>query len=102
VQLGDPDWVGKAGDKVKLAMKFDNQSPWTAEATAFTLNKELALEFTVDAKAIDDWMEEFKESFKLIIVFTNSKVAPWNADLKGTKVIGQAMEECVGWMGKLK
>lgn len=98
VQLGDASWKGKVGQKVRLGMKFDDNPTWTATATAFKIKDEMALQFTVDAKAIDDWMEDFKQSYKLYIVFPDSDVDNWIADLTGTKVIGEQMEECVGWM----
>ncbi len=99
VQLSDSEWVGKVGDKVTLGMKFDDHTSWRSEATAFKLNKDIALEFSVSSSQVDRWMEEFKESQNLIIVFANSSVSSWHADLTGTKVIGEAMEKCVGWMG---
>ena len=99
VQLGDDDWKGKVGDKLTVGMKFDSQSPWRATATAYkTGDGAMALQFTVPSKMIDDWMDEFKMSQDLIIVFPDSDVDDWHADLTGTKVIGENMEKCVGWM----
>jgi hypothetical protein len=95
VQLSDSDWAGKPGDKVSLGMQFDNRQPWRAQATAFKLGKDMALQFNVSVDQVDDWMDDFKESYKLFIVFANSDVPSWKADLTGTKAIGEAMEDCV-------
>lgn len=102
VQLSDSDWVGKPGDKVGLGMQFDDHKAWSAQATAFKVDKDIALQFSVDAEATDDWMHEFKESHELLIAFSNSKIPTWHADLTGTKAVGEAMEACVGAMLKAR
>jgi len=99
VQLGDDGWKGKVGDKVSVSMKFDRQSPWRATATAYKAGSgTMALQFTVPSKVVDDWMDEFKMSQNLILVFPDSNLDDWNADLTGTKIIGENMEKCMGWM----
>jgi hypothetical protein len=102
VQLGDSEWSAKPGDKVTVSMRFDDGKPWRAEATAFKLDKEIALEFNVDADNVGDWMTDFKDSDKLRIVFVDTKVPAWTADLDGTKEVGEAMEDCVEAMGSRK
>lgn len=102
VQLGDSEWSAKPGDKVTVSMRFDDGKPWRAEATAFKLDKETALEFNVDADNVGDWMTDFKDSDKLRIVFVDTKVPSWTADLDGTKEVGEAMEDCVEAMGSRK
>lgn len=98
VQLSDSTWKGKLGDKIPVAMKFDDNPTWRATATTIKLGHDFGLEFTVNAKVIGDWMDEFKESDKLYVVFPDSSVDNWVADLGGTKIIGEQMEKCVGWM----
>ena len=95
VQLGDSEWRGEAGDKVTVSMRFDDGKPWRAEATAFKLDKETALEFTVDADNAGDWMTDFKDSDKLRIVFVDTKLPAWTANLKGANEVGEAMEDCL-------
>jgi hypothetical protein len=102
VQLGDSEWSAKPGDKVTVSMRFDDGKPWRAEATAFKLDEETALEFNVDADNVGDWMTDFKDSDKLRIVFVDTKVPSWTADLDGTREVGEAMEDCVEAMGSRK
>ncbi|HEY4168089.1 MAG TPA: hypothetical protein VGM96_14990 [Reyranella sp.] len=100
VQVGDSSWTGKSGEKVKVRMRFDDGKPWSAEATAFKANKEVALSFEIGADDIDDWMGDFKGSDKLRIAFVDTDIPPWKASLAGARTVGEAMEDCIGKMAR--
>jgi hypothetical protein len=99
IQLSNTNWRVTNGTKVAVTMKFDNQSPWRARATAYHMSDgDAALQFEIDEDQLDRWMAEFRQSYFLIIGFPNDKVDDWRANLRGTSAIADSMSECLRWM----
>ena len=96
LQLSNKTWTVKDGAKVSVTMKFDDESPWKATATAFHMSDgDAALQFEISENQLDRWMAEFRRSYNLIIGFPNDKVADWRASLRGTSAIADSMSECL-------
>ena len=101
VQLSKDTWKVRNNTQIDILMKFDNESPWKARATAFHMNNgDAALQFTISSQQIRQWIREFRESYVLYVRFPNSKVEDWQADLTGTQQIADAMIQCLQVMSK--
>jgi hypothetical protein len=96
VHLSKDTWKVRNDTQIDLLMKFDNESPWKARATAFHMNNgHAALQFTISSRQIRQWIGEFRESYVLYIRFPNSNVEDWQADLTGTQQIADALTRCL-------
>lgn len=101
IQLSKDTWSVKPGTRVKVTMRFDRESPWSATATAFRMSDgDAALEFEVPSRMIGQWLAEFRRSNTLIVGFPESSVEDWRADLAGTDAIADRMGECLRAMSK--
>jgi hypothetical protein len=80
-------------------MQFDNNSPWSATATAFHLKDgRAALDFSISAQYVDRWIEEFAAGDVLYIRFPGSDVEEWEANLRGTRTIARTLAQCINEM----
>ena len=71
--IGKGSWKIEDGNKQKLQMRFDGNSPWNAEGTGFHFDdKDAGLEFTVHRSELGNFMQEFRQSSTLYISFTGS------------------------------
>ena len=96
IQLSNESWTVTDKDKVSVVMKFDDESPWRASATAFHMSDgDAALEFSIKEDQMNIFMREFRQSDSLIIRFPDSKVEDWRANLAGTSRVADAMSECL-------
>ena len=96
VELSNETWKVTDGTKVSVTMKFDNESPWTARATAYHMSDgDAALQFDINQNQLDRWLAEFRRSYNLIVGFPNDKVPDWQASLRGTSAIADSMAECL-------
>ncbi|MGE0418801.1 MAG: hypothetical protein AB7O80_18510 [Acetobacteraceae bacterium] len=101
VQLSKDSWKVKDGTKVRVQMQFDDESAWSARATAFHMSDgDAALEFEVPSKAIGQWLGEFRRSNTLFVRFPDSNVDDWRANLAGTSEIADRMGDCLRAMRK--
>ena len=96
IQLGSNTWKVKNGDKQKLVMRFDNESPWNATGTGMHFNDgDAGLEFSINRKELDEFMREFRDSNTLNITFTGSNAAAWHGSLAGTQTITSNFNNCI-------
>lgn len=101
IQLSKDTWKVKDGNKIKIQMQFDRESPWTANATAFHMSDgDAALEFEVPSRMVNQWLTEFRRSNTLFVRFPDSNVDDWRAGLSGTSEIADRMGDCLRAMAK--
>ena len=97
IQLSSSAWTVTDDTTIAITMAFDEESPWSARATAFHMpDKDAALEFAIKADQIGPFMEEFRKSDTLVVGFPNDKVEDWQANLNGTNAVAAGMISCVG------
>ena len=97
IHLINNNWTAKPGISVDLTAEYDNLGAWTATATAFkTTSGDAALEFTIPAKQIARWADEFKRSDRLVIRFPGqSNVVDWQVSLDGSDRILEPFVTCM-------
>ncbi len=100
IQLANTGWKARSGAVVAVTMRFDQQAAWKADAKAFKLDGGGAgLEFEIDEDQLDTWVDEFRDSERLIVGFPNDNVDDWVASLRGTAAVADAMIGCLHRIG---
>jgi hypothetical protein len=96
VQLGSSDWKIDDGDKQRLSMRFDKNSPWNATGTGFHFSDgSAALEFYVSLKNIEKFITEFAGGSKLHITFDESDVDKLSLTLDGALQVTDTFADCI-------
>jgi hypothetical protein len=96
VQLGNNQWTVKDKIKVKVEMRFDQESPWNATAIGMHFaDGDAGLEFDINRDQLEDFMREFRNSNQITIRFPSEDVSPWNGSLDGTDSVSTAFARCV-------
>jgi hypothetical protein len=96
VQLSNTEWKLKDGVKVKVTMRFDRASPWSAVSTGFHMNDgDAALEFEVPVNKLRQWLTEFRAANVLQVGFPDDNVEDWKVDLRGTTAVSNYMVACM-------
>lgn len=96
IQLGSSAWRIKNGDKQKVMLQFDRESPWNGVATGMHFSDgEAGLEFNVRRNQLDKFMREFRDASELMIKFPQSTASGWRANLKGTDTITTSLAQCI-------
>ena len=100
VQMSHEDWKLKDGNKVKVTMKFDSESPWSANSTAFHMSDgDPALELSIDKANIGPWLKEFALSNSLVLRFPEEQtIDDWRLDLQGASKVFLKMSDCMDKM----
>ncbi len=101
IHMSKNTWTAKRGAQVNIVMKFDDESPWKATATAFFMQDgDVGLQFNIPLERLKQWFAEFRRSNTLYVVFPDDNIDDWQADLAGTPDIANAMGECLDAMNK--
>ena len=96
VQVSQTKWTVKDDTKIKVKMKIDAESPWSANATGFHMSDgDAALEFSIPSKEITTFIKEFSSGETLFLGFPESKVDDWTISLKGSTAIAQKLADCI-------
>ena len=96
VQLGNDKWKVKDKTKVKIQMRFDNESPWNATAIGMHFSDgDAGLEFDISRKQLDVFIREFRNSNQISIRFPDEDVSDWHGSLAGTDSVANGFMRCV-------
>lgn len=96
IQLGDSNWTLKNKIKVKVEMRFDDESPWHATATGMHFNDgDAGLEFDINKGELEQFMREFSNSNEMAISFPDQDVSSWTGSLAGTDKIFKSFAKCL-------
>ncbi len=95
-QIGSKGWQLARGQTFTYTMQFDQETPWTAQATSGRYTDGSAyIDVDVKADKIVQWMDEFMKSHYLVVSFSGGRVAPWVVDLYGTRKVSNAFLICI-------
>jgi hypothetical protein len=96
IQMGTKGWTLANQQKVKVLLRFDANSPWSATATAMHFaDGGAGLEFQVDMAEAEQFMAEFGKSNLIGIQFPESGSAEWVVSLAGSRTVQVALLGCV-------
>jgi hypothetical protein len=96
VQLGNDKWTLKDKVKVKVEMRFDQESPWNATAIGMHFNDgDAGPEFDINRKQLDQFLREFRGADAIIIRFPSEDVSEWRGSLGGTDSVSSSFTHCV-------
>ncbi len=97
VQLFSNAWsITDGASNTKITLKFDNDSWNVGQVTGFHVSTgEPGMEFYINKNDVTDFLNDFANSSKITVNFTNSSVADWTGDLSGTTSVVHAFEECI-------
>jgi hypothetical protein len=101
VQLIKPSWQIPAGTRVPVAVRFDQQPPWTATASGFpaTTTAGAFIEFTVPFARLENFLRDFRLASTVSVNFQSGNEPMWRLTLSGSNAASQAMDDCVRRMG---
>jgi hypothetical protein len=95
IQLGRSAWKIENGNKQKVQLRFDGNSPWNADGTGMHFDDgDAGLEFTVERAELATFMKEFRQSAALYVSFTGSNAKPWTIGLDGTNALADTFQQC--------
>ena len=96
IQIGSNGWKFQNGQKVKLEMVFDGNSPWSANGTGMHFDDgDPGLEFTVKRTELDRFLGEFQNGTTLKVRFIDATIADWTVSLAGSGVVSGVMQKCI-------
>ena len=96
IQLGNDKWTVKDKVKIKVEMRFDQESPWNATAIGMHFNDgDAGVEFDINRKQLDQFMREFRGANAITIRFPNEDVSEWRGSLEGTDSVSNSLTRCV-------
>ena len=96
IQIGTKDWKLANQQKIKLVLRFDANSPWTATGTAIHFaDGGAGVEFQVDKNEAERFMAEFGKSNLVGVQFPESGSAEWVVSLAGSDTTQAALLGCV-------
>ncbi|MDE2145232.1 MAG: hypothetical protein KGJ24_00935 [Burkholderiales bacterium] len=96
IQMSKNTWKLRDGIRVAVTAQFDDHGKWSASAKGFHMSDgDGALEFTIPVKSIDTWVDEFKNSQRMIIRFPGQDIDDWQADLSGTENVTGPFGICI-------
>jgi hypothetical protein len=96
IQLGNSSWTVKNGVKVKVEMRFDQESPWNATAIGMHFSDgDAGLEFDIRRNQLDQFMREFRGANQIVVRFPGEDVSSWNGSLQGTDGVSSNFVRCV-------
>jgi hypothetical protein len=89
IQLSKDTWTVDDGAVVQVVMQFDDETPWSAEATAFHMkDRDAALVSAVGYKEVTKWISELAKSDTLYVRFPKEDtIDDWQALSAPVKVI---------------
>lgn len=97
IHLMNNVWTGRSGLNVPLTAEFDGNGKWRVTAESFRMaNGQLALEFNVPLRSIEQWLREFAGSQRLIVRFPDHRdVTDWSVSLDGSDEIASPLLTCI-------
>lgn len=97
VQLSKDTWDIPKGLKVSVALTFDDDTPWKAQALGFKMSDgDAALEFTIPFKQATNFLKEFQAADSMTVEFPSQKaLKAWEADMKGSHNIVEQFGKCL-------
>ncbi len=95
LQIGWKQWRINDGDKQAIHMTLDSNALWKATATGFHFNDgDAGLEFTINARELDEFVREFRNSSVMRLQFPGSGAQDWSVSLSGTSAVSDAFDRC--------
>lgn len=97
VQLSKDTWDIPKGLKVSVALTFDDDTPWKAQATGFKMSDgDAALQFGIPFKQATNFLKEFQAADSMTVEFPSQKaLKAWEADMKGSHNIVEQFGKCL-------
>lgn len=94
IQVSSPRWDVQDNAHYETQMIFDHRSAWRASGVGG--HYESGAPFVdMDLKNIQEWMEQFMDSYALYINFPHSGIPAWSVSLAGTRLVSQPFARCV-------
>ena len=97
VQMSKDTWDIPKGLKVSVALTFDDETPWKAQATGFKMSDgDAALQFGIPFKRATSFLKEFQAADTMVVEFPSQKaLKAWEADMKGSHNIVEQFGKCL-------
>jgi hypothetical protein len=97
VQMSKDTWEIPKGTKVSVALTFDDDTPWKAQATSFKMSDgDDGLQFGIPFKQATNFLQEFQAADSMTVEFPSQKaLKAWEADMKGSHTIVEQFGKCL-------
>jgi hypothetical protein len=96
IQLGNDRWTLKNNIKIKVQLQFDDEAPWSGNATGIHFSDgDAGLEFNINRNQLDQFLKEFRDANGISVSFPGEDVSDWHGSLEGTAVVSNTFSRCI-------
>ena len=97
VQLSSPQWRMRTGFSIGLAIQFDRLPSRNMNSQVIYMPDSAAamLQIAVNTDEMDGFIEDFKRSLNMSIIFRTGNEGNWTFNLNGSASVADAFSECI-------